>query len=113
MSFHVQSQADDTGVGSGFLAEIVKEGAEDARAAKVRMDVDGLQPPDVAVAPITPLERVQELTDDATVDAGDEIASFARVIQHGFYARLDVRAVQLFPFRLGGETAIEIESTAQ
>ena len=73
------------------------------------MNVDALQPPDLAVAPVAPFEGVHHLADDLVADARQEISAVLRVREDRTHAKLDGRAVELFAFRFLGQAAIELD----
>ncbi len=50
-----------------------KESSEHALTAKIRMHIDALNPPDLAVPPITPFKRMSGLPHDLAVDHSHEV----------------------------------------
>ncbi len=52
-----------------------KQRLENAATAEIRPHINALQPPDVAVAPIAPFVRDEELADDFVVAHGDKVSS--------------------------------------
>ena len=73
----VEPQADDVGA-AGLVVDVPVESPEDALAAEVGLNIDALQPPDPAVAPVAPLAGDGRLADQpgvlAAMDLGDPVA---------------------------------------
>jgi len=69
----VQAQADDLRVGRRQGLDVGIQGAKDAPAARLGTDVDALDPPDPAVAPVAPPARQHQLAHDTAGFLGDEV----------------------------------------
>ena len=90
------------------LADVVEQGAEDAAAALVGVDVDALEPPDPAVPPVAPLAGDGRLADDPAVGARRPSSGAGRGRpgprrrpgQHG--------RVEGLALGLGGEPGVEV-----
>ena len=69
----VQADADHIGARTGAALDLQIQAAEYPAAAVLRMHVDALQPPPIAVAPIAPFKGHQQATHDHAVMFGDPI----------------------------------------
>ena len=74
----VEPDTDDGRIGTGGFLDISIERAENALAAGGGGDVDALDPPKPAVAPVAPFERDADLADDLAVALGDQVTTFVR-----------------------------------
>ena len=62
-------------------ADVLVERGVDAAAAELRDDVDALDPPDHAVAPVAPLVGDHQRSDDAVAALGHEVAAQGRGVE--------------------------------
>jgi hypothetical protein len=108
VTLNVQPQADDRAIASRGVLHMAKQRAKDALAARRRHDVDALDPPEPAVAPVAVLEGDAELADNLAVALGEEIPPLAGVLQYGTHATLEERTVQLFPLAFMRQQAVEL-----
>src|SRR5438874_2628987 len=77
-----QPHADDVGLVAGGSEDVLVKLAKDAMAPRCGSDVDALNPPEGAVAPVAPLERDAKLADHTPIGLGDEIAALGMIAQH-------------------------------
>src|SRR5690242_8685027 len=70
---HVQPYAAHAGVGVGQSLHVSVQSFVHASSARFRRDVDALNPPDNAIAPIAPFISNQRRNDDATVLLADQV----------------------------------------
>ena len=98
MLFNVESQPNNSWRGVGFRLKMLNELSEDATSSKVRMHIHALQPPNLAVTPIAPFERVHHLTDDAIIECGHEVSAMPGIAQDRSHAELDGRVIKLRGF---------------
>src|SRR6516162_4490092 len=78
----VKPHADDIRLRACVLQQVLEELAKDAVPARRRCDVDALDPPKVAVAPVAPFAGDSELADALPLEFRDEVASLERIAEH-------------------------------
>src|SRR5262249_34677475 len=65
--FDIETQSDHGRIGDGRRMDMLIESTENTLAARVSADIDALDPPDPAIAPVAPLARQHQLADHLAV----------------------------------------------
>src|SRR5271154_6963100 len=87
--FHVEAQTANAGGARSFGLDEIKQRLENAATPELRVHVNTLQPPIVAVAPIAPFMGDEQLANNVAADNGNEVSPFGGVAQQGFDAGPD------------------------
>lgn len=107
-TFHVEPDAAAVGVMSTQLSDVGEELSENPATAMQRMHIDTLDPPDLSVSPITPLERMRRLAHDFATDFGHEISSSVRFGNETPDSRHHNGSIQLASLGFSAERDVEI-----
>ena len=79
-----------------FVARVFVQPAVPAFAPMIGVDVDGLDPPDVGIAPIAPFESDHELRDHPVVFHPNVVVPLARVGENGPHTGLNSVRIEVY-----------------
>ena len=112
MGVDVEPEPANIGAGFGELIDVIEKGAKDALAAKAFGDVDALNPPEVAIAPIAPFVSDEQLADDdafaVCLGFGNKVGAFCGIAQKRENAVADGIDFELALFGFQGHARVEI-----
>jgi hypothetical protein len=108
VAFHIEAHSANVPGDFRFGHDMRVERFENAFPARGFVDVNTLQPPEIAVAPIAPFVSDQHLADDLSADFGNEIGSFRGITQQRFDAGADASGVELNALCLVCQARVEI-----
>jgi hypothetical protein len=105
MRVHIKAKAAHAGMRLRPGMDLLEQFSEHAAAAELRFDIDTLNPPEIAIAPVTPLLCDHKLAGNLPLDFGDEIGAFGGIGEHGPDAATHAFGIELDPlgFRRDGE----------
>lgn len=73
LRMHVKPDPADVASSAGEVLEMLEERAENTLASKIYSDVDTLQPPEIAVTPVTPFVGDHHLANHFSLGFGDVV----------------------------------------
>ncbi len=104
---NVQADPDDTRRLTSEFFEMIRQGAEHASPPEFGLHEDTLDPPDIAVTPVAPLEGVHHLADNLAVNLSDEVASSRRGFQQCLNTSPNSLAIKRLALRFGSQFEVE------
>ena len=107
IGMHVEPQAAYVLTSPSDITEVLEKSAKDSHLSQFFSDVNALQPPEIAIAPITPFVSDHHLTSDDSIHLGNIIDSLGGVFQDSRYSNSDAIRVEAQLFRLFGQSQIE------
>ncbi len=105
---HIQAQTADIAALLGLFANKFVKRSEHVAPTPIRADINTLNPPKVAIAPIAPFQGDEQLADERGRGFGHPVNAFGRVGQDGGNARAQEGSIQFQMLRFLSEERVEL-----
>src|SRR5262249_2991153 len=110
LAFDIEAQANHLRIGARRCVNVVVHYAKDATPSRFFPNIDALNPPNPAVAPIAELKRDAQLAEDGALFFSQEVKALWRVGEHGRPAALHPVPIERFGFRFLCQAAVKLHN---